>query len=155
MSTFKVFYGGTSNYDQEFEGTKRAGALFNNYWTQNGPGQKIFEDFIIGLVGSGLIVTYKDDLNPDNRVFVKNTGGANHVFYKSGGQDKQINVKAEKDNPNNDVVTMAVPSVAADPDTGDTKDYLNNALTKLTDQQIHPDEKREFLFGLLLLKRCR
>jgi hypothetical protein len=57
--------------------------------------------------------------------------------------------------PNIQVVSMAVPSVAARPNQGDTGAYLGNALTKLKDPDIDDEEKKEFPLCLLLLKRCR
>lgn len=153
MSVFKVFHGGTANYDQQFEGTKIAAREFHNYWTSSGGGQKIFQNFIIGLIEDhNCIVTYKDD---SKIVFVKTTGGAKHLFYTQGGQDRQIHPKAEKDNPNNDVVSMAVPSLAVEPEEPNTAAYLNAAIGKISDPNIADSDKRAFLLGLLLLKRCR
>ena len=88
-------------------------------------------------------------------VSVKTTGGNKHLYYSQGGHDKQINVQGCKDNPNNDVVSMAIPSEAADPNSGNTGVYLGDAVSKFKDASIGDQAKREFLLGLLLLKRCR
>jgi hypothetical protein len=153
MSVFKVFHGGGITYDHEFEGTKVAGRAFHDYWTAATGAPQLFEDFIIGLIEDhGCTVTYKDE---GTVVAVRVTGSAKHLYYAEGKNYRQINCRAERDNPNVNAVSMAVPSVAADPDTGDTAAYLGDAVAKLSDPSIGLAEKRAFLLGLLLLKRCR
>ena len=154
MSVFNVFSRKDFlDYRYQFEGTREAGRTFKNYWVSGNP-NAVFEKFIIGLIESGNVVTYRE--NDDNHVvYIKVVSRVKKLYYKPGGSEKKINIKAEEDKPNGHQVTMAVPSIAVDPDESGTATYLSNAITKLSDANIGASEKRAFLLGLLLLKRCR
>jgi len=157
MSVFKVYFPDASTYDNEFEGTRKAGEHFHDYYIggyAGGVEGKIFANFIAGLIeNEHCVVTYKDDAN-----LVQVSTPSPHVkqlFYMAGGVQRQIHVKGIKDNPANDIVSMAIPSLAADPDAQPTSTYLSQAICKLSDPGIGDSAKRAFLLGLLLLKRCR
>ena len=114
MSVFRVFaQSGSYTFDNQFAGTVIAGDCFHDYWTV-GNGNKVFSDFIYGLIyDHHCTVTYLVD-DHYHEVQGNDPGGGHNkqLFYVDAqGHRKNIVVQAGQDNPNNNVVSMAVPAV--------------------------------------------
>jgi|GEM_PF-6702782 len=158
MSVFRIFKGG-NDYDAEYKGTAIAGEVFGELWGKKKPdgvnyaikpGQ-IYEELIYTVItDKGCDVEYNKD-GQNFPVKAVKAGGKKVLYYTMGGEDRPIDLKVVRDDDDDDIIYMVVPykrDVTAD------AAYLADAVNAL---KAGTNEKRnkQFLFGMLLLKRCR
>lgn len=158
MSVFRIFKGGT-DYEAEYKGTAIAGDVFGELWGKKKadgvkfaikPGQ-IYEELIYSLItDKGCDVEYNKN-GQNFPVKAVKAGGKKILYYTMDGEDFPIDLKVVRDDDDDDVIYMVVPykrDVTAD------APYLADAVNAM---KAGTNEKRnkQFLFGMLLLKRCR
>jgi len=174
MSVFRIFKGGT-DYQAEYRGTALAGKVFGELWGKEKPGVpsipedpdkkprkpkedkeyairpgQIYEELIYRLIRKGCVVEYEKG---SDKFIVKaaKSRGKKILYYTRDNEDFPIDLKVVRDNDNDDVIYMAVPykrDVTAD------AGYLADAVAEIK-SSCDETRNKEFLFGMLLLKRCR
>lgn len=157
MSVFRIFKGG-NDYDAEFKGTAIAGEVFGELWGKKKPDGKfaikpgqIYEELIFELIKNrGCDVEYNKD-GQNYPVKAAKAGGKKVLFYERGGEEFPIDLKVVQDDDDDDIIYMVVPYKR---NVDYTAGYLSDAVGKL-DGNDALNEKKKFLFGMLLLKRCR
>lgn len=161
MSVFRIFKGGT-DYAAEYKGTAIAGEVFGELWGRPRdpanpsagyaikPGQ-IYEELIYTLIkDKGCDVEYNKN-GQNYPVQAVKAGGKKILYYTIGSDDFPIDLKVVRDDDDDDIIYMVVPykrNVTAD------AGYLADAVNAI---KTGPNmtKNKEFLFGMLLLKRCR
>jgi hypothetical protein len=157
MSVFRIFKGGT-DYEAEYKGTAIAGEVFGELWGKKKPDGKyaikpgqIYEELIFTVIkDKGCDVEYNKD-GQNFPVKAVKAGGKKILYYERNGEELPIDLKVVQDDDDDDVIYMVVPykrDVTAD------APYLADAVNAI---KTGPNmtKNKEFLFGMLLLKRCR
>lgn len=179
MTVFNI-YAGADDRDAELRGTMLAGELFGKIWkeeTTDEDGNTVFkikagdvyEELIYRLINNHACRVVYNRRNKDYKVYAVKAGGKKVVYYKKDnkddGEEIALQLKVVQDNPNDNVINMAVPWRR---DAKYDDPYLGNAVNRLSRPEsqaelackpgepiLSADDKKKFLFGLLLLKRCR
>ncbi len=157
MSVFRIFKDG-NDYDAEFKGTAIAGEVFGDLWKKTKPNGKpaikpgqIYEELIFTLIkDKGCVVEYNKD-GQNFPVKAVKAGGKKILYYEMNGEELPIDLKVVQDDDDDDIIYMVVPFKR---NVDFTAGYLSDAVGKL-DGNDPLNEKKKFLFGMLLLKRCR
>jgi hypothetical protein len=157
MSIFRVFKNPNDfTYQNQVYGLEIAAQNFNTYFVDQQP-DLTFEGFIYGLINDlHCTVTYMQD-DADHVVTTVPTvspltpGTDPKFFYVKNGVKTKINPQGVQDNQNDSKVKMCIPFKKVDP----TAQYLADALAVLENTTIPAIERKAFLLGMLLLKRCR
>jgi hypothetical protein len=157
MSVFRIFKGGT-DYAAEYKGTAIAGEVFGELWGKKKPDGKyaikpgqIYEELIYTLItDKGCAVEYNKD-GQNYPVKAVKAGGKKILYYQIGADEFPIDLTVVRDDDDDDVIYMVVPykrDVTAD------APYLADAVNAIK-TGTNMTKNKEFLFGMLLLKRCR
>ena len=152
MSVFRVFKNGNDS-EAELRGTAIAGKEFANSFATH-PQAKLFAGFVRDLIVlHGCTVRYSPDGSNDFEIKTTTTaaGVIKFHYFDTAGVKKQMKLKSNVDDPNDNVVTMAVPSRPVQ----STDAYLSDAVSQFERTDVTEPNKAAFLLGLLLFKRCR
>jgi hypothetical protein len=155
MSVFRVFKNGNDS-EAELRGTAIAGNEFANSFARY-PQKNLFAGFVRDLIVlHGCVVKYSPDGVNDFDILTDGTtnpttGDFKFHYFDAAGVKKRMKLKSNVDNPNDNTVTMAVPSRAVQ----STDPYLSDAVAQFERNDVTEPNKAAFLLGLLLFKRCR